>query len=339
MDDSPKPIIEAGNPYQRPLRKMRRADIKVLLEDSVSGWTRHKTPRLGAALAFYTLLSLMPLLLIVISIAGLVFGPRAAQTGVLGQVQILIGSQRAKIVQALLEGAHSKAGGLLATCIGTLTLMFGASGVLMELRDALNTIWEVASPQLTTVQEIMGVVKGRLWSFALVLTIGSLLTGFLLLSSWISAIGTLYAIILPSHNVAFHVLNSMLSFVAVTAIFGAIYKIVPEVIIQWRDVILGAAVTSILFALGNLLLGLYLGKVSFSSTYGAAGSTIVLAVWVYYSSQIFFLGAEFTRAFTRRFGSGPPKSSQPLITTAAASSNPPGPTNPTLITSADARLN
>jgi membrane protein len=204
----------------------------------------------------------------------------------------------------------------------------------MELRDALNTIWEVASPQLTTLQEIKGVVKDRIWSFALVLTIGSVLTGLLLLTTWISAIGTLYAFPLPYYQVALHILNSVLSFAAVTALFAATYKIVPEVVIEWRDVILGAAVTSIFFTLGNLLLGLYLGKASFSSTYGAAGSTIVLAVWVYYSSQIFFLGAEFTKAFTNLCGSGPAKSSHPLITPASGSPSPASP--PSLITPADA---
>jgi membrane protein len=291
--------------HRKSLRKMRWCEIKPLLEECAAGWTKHRTPRLGAALAFYTLLSLMPLLLIFISIAGLVFGPRAAQIGVLQQIQILIGAQRAKMVQALLDGAQNKADGFAATAVGMLTLVLGASGVLTELRDALNTIWDVAPRNLTTFQEIANLVKERLWSFVLVLAIGLLLTGLLLLSTWIAAVGTLYASILPWHEVPLHVLNAISSFVLVTGLFGAIYKIVPEVPIEWRDVALGATVTSMLFTLGNSLLGLYLGKASFSSTYGAAASTVVLAVWVYYSSQIFFLGAEFTKAFAERYGSDP----------------------------------
>jgi membrane protein len=300
--------------YRKPLRKMRWWDIKLLLKESCAGWTKHKTPRLGAALSFYTLLSLMPLLLIVISIAGLVFGPLAAQAGVLHQIEILIGTQRARIVQALLEGAQNKADGLVATALGMLTLMFGASGVLTELRDALNTIWDVAPRQLTTFQQIASLVKDRLWSFVLVLAIGVVLTGSLLLSAAISAVGTFYASILPSYEVPLHLLNAVFSFVAVTGLFGAIYKILPEVPIEWRDVMLGAAVTSVLFTVGNLLIGLYLGRASFSSTYGAATSTVVLAVWVYYSSQIFFLGAEFTKAFAELYGSDPSQNSRTLIT-------------------------
>jgi membrane protein len=289
----------------KPLGNLGWSDMRPLLEESLSGWTKHNTPRLGAALAFYTLLSLMPLLLIVISIAGLVFGSRAAQTGVLHQIEVLIGAQRAKIVQALLEGTQNKADGFVATAFGALTLLFGASGVLTGLRDALNTIWEVAPRPLTVFQGITSLVKERLWSFALVLAIGFLLTGSLLFSTWISAVGTLYASMLPSDEAALHVLNAFFSFVAVTGLFGAVYKIVPAVAIEWRDVVLGAAMTSVLFTLGNLLLGLYLGKASFSSTYGAAASTVVLGVWAYYSSQIFFLGAEFTKTFAEHYGSRP----------------------------------
>jgi membrane protein len=290
--------------YRKPFGEIRWCDIRSMLAESAIRWTRHNAPRLGAALAFYTLLSLMPLLLVAISIAGLIFGPRAAQTGVMAQLQMLFGEQRAKIVEALLSGAQSTAGGVAATALGMFTLMFGASGMLNELRDALNTIWEVPVSPMTTMQEILRVVRKRLWSIALVLGIGIVLTVSLVFGTWISAAGTLYASILPANAAVLHLLNGLLSFVAVTVFFCAIYRIVPEVSIGWRDVILGAAVTALLFTPGNVLLGLYLGRASFSSTYGAAGSTVVLALWVYYSSQVFFFGAEFTKVFVERCGPG-----------------------------------
>jgi membrane protein len=308
--------------YRKPFAKVGWDDIRALLQESASGWTKHQAPRLAAALAFYSILSLMPLLLVMISIAGLVFGQSAAQTGVVQQIQILIGEERARIVGALLAGAQNKADGLLATALGMLTLMFGASAMLCELRDALNTIWEAPARQQTTFQEMSSLVRKRLWSIALVLALSILLTGFLLLGTWISAAGKLSGPVLPVNEGVLHVLNALLSLVAVTGLFGAVYKIVPEVAIEWRDVILGAAVTSLLFTPGNLLLGLYLGKACFSSTYGAAASTVVLAVWVYYSSQVFFLGAEFTRAFAERYGSSPRSRPRMLIATPGAAAPP-----------------
>jgi membrane protein len=289
----------------KPFLKLRWSDLKPVLEDSIAGWSKHNTPRLGAALAFYTLLSIVPLLLIAISIAGVVFGPRAAQVNVVQQLQFVIGEQRAKIVEALLQGAQNRADGFLATALGTLTLLFGASGMVTELRSALNTIWDVPCRQRTTLQEITAYVKERLWSIALVLAVGLLLTGSLAINTWVSAVGELYRSMLPFPEIVLHMLNAGFTLVLMTLLFGAVYKIVPEVPVKWRDVWLGAAVTAILFTIGNLLLGIYLGKSTFSSTYGAAASTVVLTVWVYYSSQIFFLGAEFTRAFAQRCGSHP----------------------------------
>lgn len=340
MPERPQRIVEAGGTengagplggrrYRKPLRKMRWCDLRVLMEESFAGWTKHNAPRMGAALAFYALLSLMPLLLVVISVGGLLFGAKVAESSVLGQVQFLIGEQRARIVQALLEGAQSKAGGIVATVLGTLTLMFGASGVLTELRDALNTIWDVPLRPMTKFQEITSLIKGRLWSLGLVLAVVFLLTASMLLSTWISALGAL-ASVLPAHEAVLHILNAVFSLVVVTALFGAIYKVVPEVPIEWPDVILGAGVTSLLFTLGNLILGLYLGKASFSSTYGAAASSIVLAMWVYYSSQVFFLGAEFTKAFAECFGSAPSQTAHPPLATSGAEV-PPSNLPPTVI--------
>jgi membrane protein len=257
---------------------------------------------MGAALAYYALLSLMPLALVVISIAGLVFGTGNAEARVLHQVQFLIGEQRASILAALLQGAQNRADGVLATIAGLLVLTFGATGVLLELRKALNTVWEVPVCRLNTLQEFIGIVKERLWSLALVLGIVVILTASLLFSTSISALGALTSF-LPANEAVLHLLNASVSFFGITVVFGAIYKVVPQVPVDWPDVILGAAVTAVFFTVGNFLLGLYLGKVSFSSTYGAASSTVVLAIWIYYSSQIFLLGAEFTRAFAIAYGS------------------------------------
>ncbi len=281
------------------------SNVKLLFAKSADCWCKHNAPRMGAALAFYTLLSLMPLLLVLISVAGLIFGTRAAEVRVMEQVQFLIGYQRAQILVALLEGAQNKTDGLLATAVGTLVLVFGATGVMVELRDDMNTIWEVPFRRMSTLQELAGMVKGRLWSLALVIAIVIVLTASLLLTASISALATVIA--LPANQAVLHLLNAGFSFVATTIVFGTIYKVVPQARVKWREVVLGAAVTAVLFALGNFLLGLYIGKVSFSSTYGAASSTVALAIWVYYSSQIFFLGAEFTKAFTDTCGSSATK--------------------------------
>ena len=269
---------------------------------SAACWSKHNAPRMGAAIAYYALLSLMPFLLVLISVAGLLFGAKAAPGRVLWQFQFLIGAQRTGILEALLRGAANRADGVLATAVGLLILAFGATGLLVELRDALNTVWEVPARPLSTFQEFAGIVKERLWSFALVLAVTVVLTVSLLFGASISALGRL-ASALPANEAVLHLLNAAVSFVAVTVVFGAIYKVVPQVPIEWFDVILGAAVTAVLYTAGNFLLGFYLGKVSFSSTYGAASSTVALAVWVYYSSQIFFLGAEITRAFAVTYGS------------------------------------
>jgi membrane protein len=292
--------------YRKPLKSFRWCDIKSLFSDSFDEWSRQKAPRLGASLAFYTLLSLAPLLLVVVSIVSLVFGQSAAHQGIVQQVGMLVGPQGAKATEALLEGSRNTTHGIIATVLGSVTLLFGASGVLIELRDALNTIWEVPTPHLSGFKtRLTSFIKERLLSFAIVLSIGFLLVVSLAVSAWISALGALSASVLPAEEALLHVLNLLVSFVVITGVFAGIYKIMPDVRTEWRDVVLGGAATSLLFALGKLLLGLYLGKASFASTYGAAASLVVLVIWVYYSGQIFFLGAELTRIFANRYGSRP----------------------------------
>jgi membrane protein len=273
-------------------------------------------------LAFYTLLSLTPLLLVVVSVAGLVFGRKAAESQVVWQIQGLVGRQAADGIQAVLEGTRHTTHGIIATAVGLLTLFFGASGVLVELRDALNTIWEVPTAQATGLGTVLQMIRERLFSFALVLAIGFLLLVSLVVNAAIAALGSFSAQYLPIPEIFMHLLNTVFSFIVITALFAAIYRVLPEARVEWRDVLMGAGVTSLMFTVGKLLIGLYLGKASLASTYGAAASVVLLIVWVYYSSQIFFFGAEFTKIFAVRYGSRPNRYFTPTRTTQETSPGP-----------------
>jgi membrane protein len=291
--------------HRKALTSFRWGDIQPIFVASLEDWTKHKAPRLGASLAFYTLLSLAPLLLVLVSVAGMILGHDAAEKQIVAQIQSLVGPAGASAAQGLLEGSRNTTHGVIATAFGVLTLLFGATGVLIELRDALNTIWEVPTPVMSAMKTVSAFIRERLFSFALVLAIGFLLVVSLAVSAWIAALGSLSASILPAHEVILETLNSIASLFVITCLFSAIYKFLPDIQIEWRDVVLGGAVTSVLFTVGKLALGIYLGKASFASTYGAAASIVVGIVWVYYSSQIFFLGAEFTKTFANHYGSQP----------------------------------
>lgn len=213
----------------------------------------------------------------------------------------------------MLDGARNTTHGVLATLLGLLTLLFGASGVLVELRDALNTIWEVPPVQRTGLQNLTDLIKERMFSFALVLAIGFLLLVSLAINAWISAVGAFSAQSFPLSVGVLHVANTIVSFIVITGLFAAIYRIMPDARIEWRDVAFGAVVTSLLFTVGKLLIGLYLGEAGFISTYGAAASIVLFIVWVYYSGQIFFLGAEFTKVFADRYGSQPTRHPEAMV--------------------------
>jgi membrane protein len=316
--------------YRKPLKAFRWCDIKALVSESFDEWSKHKAPRLGASLAFYTLLSLAPLLLVVVSIVGLVVGQSAAERDIIQQVQMLIGAPGAQAIQAVLQGSRNTTHGIIATVVGVVTLLFGASAVLIELQDALNTIWEVPSRTLAGWSKITAFVKQRLFSFAIVLAIGFLLVVSLVVSAWVAAIGTLSASILPAQETVLDLLNALLSFVVITGLFAAIYKIMPDVRIEWRDVMLGGAATSLLFTIGKFVLGIYLGKASIASTYGAAASIVVLVIWVYYSGQIFFFGAELTRSFANRYGSRPNLHPDGMVKSSGDTTPPPS-TEPKII--------
>jgi membrane protein len=255
------------------------------------GWGRHSR--------FYTVFALAPGLIVIIALAALLLGQEAAQGQIINQVQDLIGFAGAQAIQAAIESARSAGGSLVATSLGALTLLFGLWGVFGELQDALNTIWGVTARPW---RGVIGAIKDRFWSFTMVVGIGFLLLVSLAASAWLAAVGKFFAQLSPLPVAVMETANALLSFVTITLMFAVIYKLLPDVMITWQDVWVGAAVTALLFTIGKSLIGLYLGR-STASVYGAAGSLIVILLWIYYSAQVVFFGAEFTKVYSRRFGS------------------------------------
>src|SRR5882724_3671056 len=280
---------------------MRLRDAWDTLKETANDWLDDNASRLAAALAYYSLLSLAPLLVIAVAVAGVFFGPDAARGKVAGELGAVVGGQAAQGIQAVVASARSPASGLLGTVVGVVTLFVGASGVFGELQSSLNTIWEVkAKPG----RGIWGQVKDRFFSFTMVLGVAFLLLVSLIVTSILSAIGARFSTLLPGGEMLWQAVNFVFSLSVVTALFALIFKYIPDAVVRWRDVWLGALVTALLFTVGKFLLGLYLGKAAVGSSYGAAGSIIVLVVWVYYATQIFLLGAEFTQVRARRRGQG-----------------------------------
>jgi membrane protein len=273
--------------------------VWTLLKDTVAEWQADKVPLLAAALAYYTVFSLAPLLIIVIAIAGFVFGPDAARNQLDEQIQGLVGSEGADAIQTMIKNAYQPSSGIIATLISVATLLLGASGVFAQLQDALNTIWEVPPPQ----KGVKGMVKARATSFAMVLVIGFLLLVSLVVSAVLVGIGNFFGNLIPGLAFVWQIVNFVISFGVVTLLFGLIYRVLPDVKVPWSDVWHGAVVTSLLFTVGKWLLGLYLGNSSVASPYGAAGSFVVVLVWVYYSAQILLFGAEFTQVYSKHYGS------------------------------------
>lgn len=262
-----------------------------LLSRTFSKWSEHDAQTLGAALSYYTVLSLAPLLVIAISIAGLVFGHKAAQGEIVTQVTSVIGSSAAQAIQDMLAHAKSPKAGVIATIVGFVVLFFSASGVFTELRKALNRIWEVKVPQSSS---WWAMLRDEVFSFAMIVGIGFLLLVSLLASAFLAGLGHFIGGLLPG---ALQGLNGVISLAVITCLFAVIYRVVPQQTLPWRGLWVGSFMTAVLFTLGKYLLGVYLGKASVGSAYGAAGSLVVLFVWVYYSSQLFLFGAEFTRLY------------------------------------------
>jgi len=274
--------------------------LKELIQGVISKWSEINAPRLGAALSFYTMLSIAPLLVVSIAIAGRVFGEQAARGQIVWQIENLVGHDGGQAIQTMLEHAQKPGAGIVAGLVGILTLLFGASGVFLELRDALNLIWGIRAKQSSGVRAM---VRDRFTAFAMVVGIGFLLMVSLLANAAITAAGNFFGGLLPVPEAILHTINIVVSFIGVTLCFALLYKVVPDARIEWRDVWMGAAVTAGLFTVGKFLIGLYIGKAALGSAFGAAGSLVVFLVWVYYSAQIFYLGAEFTHAFAERHGS------------------------------------
>ena len=271
-----------------------------LLKETFSEWNEDKAPRLAAALAYYTAFSLAPLLVVVISIAGLIYGKEAVQGQVQYQIQGAVGSQAASAIQDMLANFSHPSSGIIATVLGVVTLVLGAAGLFGQLQDALNTIWEV-TPKPG--QGILAMIRQRFLSFSMVLGICFVLLVSLLLSAVVSALGNVIAVHIPQQETLLQIINLVISFGVITVLFAAIYKVLPDVKISWKDVWMGAAVTALLFTIGKYALGLYLGQSSVSSSYGAAGSFVLLLLWIYYSAQILLFGAEFTQVYARTYGS------------------------------------
>lgn len=272
-----------------------------LIKAAVQSWSDDYAPSMGAALAYYTMFSIAPLLLIVISVAGFVFGAEAARGEVFEQLESLMGATGAKAIEGLLESVNQPASGTIATLVGIVVLLIGATTVFAELQNSLDRIWR--APARDRSGGIWGLLRARLLSFGMILCIGFLLMVSLLASAALSALGKWWQPLFAGWEITLQVVNFLLSFGLVTGVFALIYKIMPRVHVQWRDVWVGAAVTAMLFTVGKLLIGLYIGKSGVASTFGAAASIVVVLVWVYWSAQIFLMGAEFTWVYAHTFGS------------------------------------
>ena len=291
-----------------------------LLRDAASAWVDDYAPSMGAALAFYTLFSLAPLLLIVISVAGLVFGEQAARGAILGQLSGMLGDQSAATIEALLASLNRPQAGIVGTLVGVITLLVGATTVFGELQDALDRIWR--APKRTG-NGLWALLRARLLSLGLVLGIGFLLLVSLVFSAALAALDAWWADWFVGWGLLAQVLNFAISFALVAAIFAMIYKWMPRQRVAWSDVAVGALITALLFTVGKTLIGLYIGRSGVASPFGAAASLVVLLLWVYYSAQVFLLGAELTWVYAQRHGSLRGRVDE---TGAVASMTPPVPT-------------
>ncbi|WP_404995265.1 YihY/virulence factor BrkB family protein [Cupriavidus pauculus] len=272
-----------------------------LLKDTFTAWRDDYAPSMGAALAYYTVFSVAPLLLIVIAVAGLAYGDEAARGAVVAQIGGLVGEEGAHAIEEMLVSLSSPAKGSLTAVLSTVTLLVGATTVFAELQDALDRIWRV--PERKKPSGIWELLRARVLSFGMILGIGFLLIVSLVASAALAAMGRYWSPMLGGAEWLAQMIDMALGFMMVTVVFAMIYKIMPHADVRWPDVWLGAAVTAALFTVGKLLIGLYIGKTGIATGYGAAGSLVVILVWVYYSAQIFLLGAEFTWLYANWFGS------------------------------------
>ena len=273
-------------------------DLWWTLKKAVAGWWNDNVPRLGASLSYYTLFAMAPVLVVAIAIAGFFFGAEAVRGQIVGEIKGLVGLEGARAVQAMLEGASQPSSSRLATAVGTVTFFLGATGAFLELQTALNAIWRVKPKPDAGIKEML---LQRVISFGLVVGVGFLLLVSLVVSAGLAALDSYVGSVLPAFAVLSQALNLLLSLAVITLLFAMVYKVLPDVDLRWGDVWIGALVTAGFFSVGKSAIGLYLGTSGVASTYGAAGSVVVLLVWVYYSAQVVLLGAEFTRSYVERF--------------------------------------
>jgi membrane protein len=282
---------------------MKPRKLLDLIMGTIKEWQEDQAARLAAALSYYTTFSLAPLLVVVIAIAGLVDGRDAAQSLVMEQVEDLVGVEGREFVVSMIDSASSTSAGLIASILGTATLLIGALGAFNELQNALNRIWDVETKPIKGLgKQVMNFIFKRLLSFSMLLGIGFLLLVALVVSAGLSAISEYINSIPILSNLILQILNLIISLALITLLFALIFKFVPDVKVSWKSVWLGAAITAILFTIGKQLIGLYLGSSDIGNTFGAAGSLALIMIWVYYSSQILFLGAEFTQVYAKKYG-------------------------------------
>lgn len=282
---------------------MKLREAAQLVKDAGLKFWEDKGPRLGAAVAFYTALSLSPLLLVVVAIAGLAFGQEAARGEIVQQIHGVVGKEATVLIEQMITKSFSTSGGIWAGIIALATLVFGASGVFAGLQGSLNAIWQVPGKQQKG--GVLVVIRERLLSFSLVCGTAFLLLVSLVFNAVLSAIsGRIAGWMMPEWTLLAQVLNFVVTLGLTTLLFAMIFKWLPETDLAWSDVWVGAAVTAVLFALGRFLIGLYLGRASVGTAYGAAGAFVVLLVWIYYSTQILLLGAELTFVYARKYGHG-----------------------------------
>jgi membrane protein len=283
------------------LATLRRipVEIYILMRDTIFGWLGDRAPRKAAALAYYTLFSLSPLLVLAIAIAGAFFGEEAVRGELIQEARGLLGEEAARAIQAMIASAARRNEGAIATAVSIVVLLIGATSALAELKDGLDQIWD-APPERT--QSFWYFLRKRVTSVGLILALGFLLLVSLVMSAALTFIANRFGGA-DATNVILQFVNVVVSFVLVTVLFATIYKVLPSVRVAWRDVAIGAVVTAVLFTWGKYLIGLYLGNNAVVSSYGAAASVIVVLVWVYYSALIFFFGAEFAKVYAHRLGS------------------------------------
>ncbi len=284
--------IKKWLPYSRELLRVMRC--------AVSEWLDHRASSKGAALAFYTLFSMAPILVLVIAIAGFFYGPEAAQGQLINELRGLVGKQGAETIQAILAGARNKEDGLFATIVAGVLLLVGATSVFSELKDSLDEIWDVPPPKNAGFWDL---VRTRLLSFGLILVLGFLLMVSLVVSAALAVVENFIGGMWKEAAVIMGWVASGISFLVIAVLFGTIYKLLPRIHLSWHDVTIGALGTAAMFTLGKFGIGLYIGNSGAADSFGAAGSLIALLLWVYYSAQIFFLGAEFARQYALKLGS------------------------------------